>query len=234
MSMNAFNFDVSDDAPDAEDTSDWNGVQDYLEPDAPEMPEDDSDNVVVDAAFIKQPTRPRGAVGYQRRIHRAVFKPAFELTAQHPDTIADSAAIIVYGPKLTAKIGDLAATDTRVASMVNFLDEGTSNPLGAALVAALPLVMQLIRNHEPVLEPAPRGFKIPFLKHRDGTPRRFELKWKVGIKLGKLRNRTYDPVQLENFVFDNPDIKAQLAKRKLIIGRSNGGRKRGTQRDDAS
>src|SRR5207253_718918 len=124
------------------------------------------------------------------------------------------------------------ATNTAVASMVNFLDEGTSNPVGAELVAAFPLIMQLIRNHEPVLEPAPRGFKIPFLKHRDGTPRRFELKWKVGIRLGKLRNRTYDPVELENFVFDNPEVKAQIAKRKLIVGRTNGGRKRRTKRDD--
>jgi hypothetical protein len=228
--MSAFNFDISDEPETTEDTSDWNGVEDYFAPEIP-LPVDIGPN--VDAGFVKPHTRPRGAVGYQRRIHNAVFKPAFEMAAQHPDTIADSAAIIVYGPKLTAKIGDLAASNEHVASMVNFLDEGTSNPMGAAIVAALPLIMQLIRNHEPVLEPAPRGFKIPFMKHKDGSPRRFQIKWKIGIRLGKLRNRTYDPVELENFVFDNPDVKAQLDKRKLIVGRSNGGRKRKTQRNDA-
>lgn len=234
--MTDFQFDITDEITEGptlqqEDTRTWSGVDEYINPvDEPEIPEEKYDT--PDASFIKTQARPRGAIAYQKKIHNAIAKPAFQITVQNPATVADAAAILMHGPKVTAKLGDLAATDARVARMVDFLDEGTSNPMGAAIVAVFPLVMQLVRNHEPVLEPVQRGFRVPFAKDKNGVPRRVQLKWKIGIKLGRLRNFTNDPESLEAFVFDNPQVKEMLAKQDINVARSTARRRR-TQRNDA-
>jgi hypothetical protein len=202
-----------------DESSEFTPIDEFFEPAPPEIPVQHFDT--PDPEFLKKQRRANGAAGYQKNIHTHVFKPLFEMAAQHPSTVADSAAIIMYGPKLEMKIGDLAAADPKVARMVDFLSDGpTSSPMAAALVAAFPLFMQLVRNHEPVLEPKPRGFRIPFAKHKDGSPRRFEIKWKVGIKLGRLRNLSHEPSVIESAVFDSPIIKEMLAKQDLTVART--------------
>src|SRR2546430_1651896 len=143
--MNAFAFEIDNEPTQFEEPSEDTPIESFFEPnEPPEQPKEIYDT--VDTTFAKPAPRSNKARAYQKKVHSGLFKPAFLMAAQHPATVADAAAIIMHGPKLETKLGDLAASNDTVAKMIDFLDEGTSNPVGAAMVAALPLLLQLVRN----------------------------------------------------------------------------------------
>jgi hypothetical protein len=200
-----------------------NNATSYMEPPAVDDDAAEPSYAEPDKSFIESPKRPRGAVGYQKKIHDGILSPLFQLAVQNEHTIADSAAILLYGPKLETKLGDLAATSDPVARAVNFITDGTENPAAAAMIAAFPLILQVIRNHEPQLEVKPRGLWTPF-KGKDGKRRR--ISFKFGIKLGRVRNVTHDPEKFTHSVFTNPSILAALEKEGMQIAYNPNGRKR--------
>lgn len=147
-----------------------------------------------DDKFFKKGRRKAGAQGYEDKIKKAV-RAATDFTIQTEPLVPDAAALIMYGPQLATAGGNWAAEDKRVARVIDFFAEDSpidSAALGFIAVAA-PLLLQIVRNHEPVLEPAPRGFRIPFAKDKQGNPRRFRFPFKIGIKLGGLRGMTNEP-----------------------------------------
>lgn len=167
-------------------------------------------------AFVKKTRKPRNALTYQRKAE-GILNLALRLTADKPATVADAAAIIQYGGPVAERIGILATHDDKVAAALDWIDGGTENPYLATILVAAPLILQVIRNHEPVLEPAQRGLRIPFLKDKNGIPRRINLPIKIGVRLGALRNATHDPEQLSYSVFGNPEVKAKMEKEDIKV-----------------
>lgn len=177
----------------------------FLEPEAPtgaifDIPEDKPD-----PDFTKEKKRPRGAIKYENTV-KGWFQTAFAAALGNPKTHADAAAIVMHAPKICPKVGDLAASDPKVARGIDFLSEGTENPYLACLAVSLPFVFQILRNHEEDLEVKQRGIRIPFTKRRFG--------FKFGIKLGPLRDApgTKEPDFLKQHVFNDPNFRDKLKK----------------------
>lgn len=184
--------------------------------DMPEPESSDDDYDQPDSDFISRPSRPRGAKTYEKKV-TSILNVALRSTINNEKSRPDAAAIIMYGPHLSEKAGDLAAQDKRVARAIDWLTEGTENPYAAVFAAAAPLILQVIRNHEPQLEVKPRGLKIPFTKGK-----RF-LNFKFGVKLGRLRPITNDPDAMTNHVFTNPDIIRKLVEQGILSVAPTGG-----------
>jgi hypothetical protein len=178
-------------------------------PPAPEPPDE------PDAGFIKQGRRDRYAVQYEKKV-KTLLNTGMRITIQNPNTVADAAALIMYGPDVARTVGDLAAKDPWVRKAVDFVAGGADNPYMAVLAAVTPLVLQVLRNHEPVVE-TPKQFRIPF------TKRVITIRFK--LKLGKLRNLSNDPAEFATHVLSNEDIQTELAKQGIMFAKpQNNGR----------
>jgi hypothetical protein len=168
--------------------------------------------------IIKQKVRSVRARAYEKKVAHSL-NGAFRLSVAHPATVADAAALVMYGPKFAEKWGDLADESAWVARGIDFITEGSDNAMAAALAITVSLGAQTVRNHEPILIPAQRGLRIP------GT-KRF-IRFKIGIKLGRVRNLTNDPNRLVEYVFTNEKIVAALKKNGLTVAsQRNTGRDR--------
>ncbi len=170
-----------------------------------------------DSKFIHEERQSRKAKEYETKTLK-LLNSAMRVTADDPRTVADAAILILKGKPFAAAMGTLAEEDKRAAKMVDFFTEGTSNPYAAVFAAAAPILLQVVRNHEPVLEPQHRGFHIPFTKRT--------IKFRFGIKLGKIRALTHEPRVVESWVFDNPEVKARMEKLEITVARTNGRKSR--------
>lgn len=164
----------------------------------------------LDPKFIGAKRKPTGAPEYERKI-KSILKGAFDMTVENSATVADAAAIYQYQGKIVQKGAILAADNRTFARGIDFLTEGTENAAIAFATALFPLALQLVRNHEPVLEPAPRGFKLPF------TKKSFRIPIKIGIRLGRLRAATYEPRHIYNVVLNNSSVRETLEKQGKTV-----------------
>jgi hypothetical protein len=166
--------------------------------------------------------RSRRALEYEAQIN-GLISSWFKASVTRPGTVADAAAISLYGPNFAKKGGDLAAHDKRIGAFLKALEGGVENPYLAAIAVGLPLALQLIRNHEPVLEPQMRRLRIPFSKskkHPEG--RRWTLK-KFGLRLGMFRHQTDDPQRLYNYVFnESPAMRKAMEAQGITVARFPG------------
>lgn len=117
-----------------------------------------------------------------------ILGAATRAAVEHPATVPDGAALLYYGKNFAEKMGDLADADERVRKALDAFSGGIENPYAAAFSSAAILALQIIRNHEPKLEPEVRGLRIPFTKKT--------FKFRFGIKLGRIRPLTHDPKAL--------------------------------------
>lgn len=178
----------------------------------PHMPEPQYDT--PGPRMSKAPRAPRNSKEYTDQT-TDIIRMAVAFTAPNGATVADAAALIQYGDNVAEAVGALAAHDERVAAMLRVINGGTANPYSTAIMALAPLVLQIVRNHEPVLEPAVRGIPIPFLKKKDGTKRVIRLRF--GVKLGRLRAVTNPPEKLYAAVYDNPEVMRSLQKQGINV-----------------
>lgn len=156
--------------------------------------------------FLGKDKRKPYSVQYEKKV-KGVLNGIMRGALSNPHTVPDAAAIIMYGPTISETMGDWAASDVRVRKAVDFITSGTDNPAIAAMFAFAPLILQVLRNHEPVAEVEPRRIRIPF------TKKYIRLRFKV--KLGKLRNMTNDPREFTQWVLSNPKIQEGLAKQGI-------------------
>lgn len=194
----------------AQDTEqpDWSErATEFLESDIPDQAESFDE---PDTSIIKGQRRKNGAAGYEKKT-ASILSFLTKLAVQRPGLQADAAAFIMHAPTVAEKVGDLAAVDDKIARGIDFLTEGTESPYLAAMIAVSPLLLQLMRNHEPVLEPAPRGFRIPFSK------RRIRIPFKFGIRLGGLKAMTNDPDKLASYVLSHPKVLAAFEKQGINV-----------------
>lgn len=180
--------------------------------------------------FVQAVTRGPIARRYEKKI-KTVLNTIFRQTVAHPGTVPDAAAIIMYGPALAEKWGNLAEHDKRVRKGIDMVLDGTENPYLAAAIATVPLLLQAYRNHEDALSPSgaveaikqsrarakerePKKIRIPF------TKKHIEFRWKMSVPA--VRNMTNEPDRLSAYVFNNPEIIAAMKKAGIeVIGGVN-------------
>jgi hypothetical protein len=149
--------------------------------------------------------RSKRAERYEDKVKEFV-QAGFAITVRKPETRADAAALVMYGPALCEKWGDLADADPRVRKGIDYLTEGTQNPYLAVAATTIPFIIQLLRNHEQDLEVKQRGLRIPF------TQKRFGFKFGLKMKFLSAVPGTSKPEFLEQHVFNDPDVIEKLEK----------------------
>jgi len=175
-----------------------------------------------DPNVAQEKKRTPTAKRYEAKMN-GVMSSLFKASVNKPGYVADAAAISLYGGNFAEKVGDVAAHDPRIAKFLDTLDGGVDNPYLALVAAGLPFALQLIRNHEPQLEPNVRLFRIPFSKSKKRPQGRTVTFKKLGIKLGFLRHQTDDPERLYRYVFDeNPMMRPAMEAQKITVARFPG------------
>lgn len=140
---------------------------------------------------------------YERKIGSFVGE-LFNTTVGNEATVADSAAFILYGGQFARAWGNLADKDVNVRKAVDWITAPSTNPYALAVVATLPLVLQIVRNHEDVELERPLKFRF-FRKEF-----KFHIKWGLRIRNRFFRSRTKDPESLVRQVYSDPDIIEQM------------------------
>jgi hypothetical protein len=163
---------------------------------------------------LKAPPRGTKAKLYERKVNK-FFSKFTRATLGSPNAIPDSATVIKYGPDVAEKAGDLAARDEGkwLATAIDYFDGTADNPTLAFVAAALPMFLQLLRNHEPI-EVKETGIKIPFTKKR--IPVHFH--WEMPTFW---RNLTQAPDVIANEVFTHPEIQKEIKKQGLRVANAN-------------
>jgi hypothetical protein len=172
----------------------------------------------VDRTFLKQPRRKPHAKKYEDKI-RGLMLVGTQIGLSSPNTVADACTVIVHGPKVARTWGDLAAENETVANAIDFITKPSDSPITAAMLASIPMALQLVRNHEPVAETPVRVIRVPFTKR--------EIKLRFKINLGRLQNMTLDPDELTERVLAIPEIKTQIDKWGLKVALRNERKRKG-------
>lgn len=167
-----------------------------------------------DKNFFKGARRKPGSADYENKV-KSALNDVMRICIASPTTEPDAAALIMYGSQFSRAMGDLAAENEWVRKGIDFVAGGTTSPIGMAIATGMPLVLQILRNHESKLKadiPTKR-IKIPFTKRY--------LTIKLRVNLGKrLRNMTNDPQEFRHWVLDNPAIREALKKQGIQFGAS--------------
>jgi hypothetical protein len=152
---------------------------------------------------------------------------------------SDAAAIFERGPAFAKAVGNLADTNQQTRNILDIALAPESPWLTFAMVG-IPLVAQILRNHEPELQAMPdrirmtrkqrkaqkeqaatqgtvpvtvRMVKIPFTKRH--VP--IKIRFKIGGLLAGFRAQTTDPQTLQDKVFSNEDLMRALAKQGIVL-----------------
>lgn len=80
---------------------------------------------------------------------------------------ADAAAVVVHGPALVDAVAETALADERLAALLDRITK--VGPYGLVVTAALPLVLQLLANHQ-VIPPNRELGVLPAAELLDGLP----------------------------------------------------------------
>jgi hypothetical protein len=155
--------------------------------------------------------RTARAKNYEKKT-ASLLNMFMKAAAGNPATIADAAALISYGPTISAKLGDLADEDPRVRRAVDFVTSGTENPYASLVLASIPLLAQVVRNHETET-PVRVGLKIPFTKGRT-----IKVPFSLKLRNPFLRNNfTYPSQDLTQAVFGNPAVRAAMIEQRITV-----------------
>jgi hypothetical protein len=169
--------------------------------------------IVADAdlgEFIRRP-KTQVAREYEKKT-AAILNAVMRQTISNPSTVKDAAAIIAAGDGICSSAGEYAEQDEHVRKFIDLIAT-PANPALMFAMAIIPLVSQILRNHEteaPSVK-AVRTIKVPFLK------KNVSLSMKLRPKLpAKMRSFTVEPNAMMN-VFDHPEVKKALKKRGIDI-----------------
>jgi hypothetical protein len=175
----------------------------------------DSENKRVkpskDTIIRAEKERPKLAVDYEKKI-QSLLHTLMKSTAGDKKTAADAATVIRYGPEFAEKAGDLAEHDERARKAIELIS-APDNPYVAFAFAALPLALQLIRNHESDNSVESRELRIPFTKGK----RKFRLRFRLRLKNKFLRGLSDDPQAVTRDVFSDPKIRAALDEQGIDV-----------------
>jgi Asp-tRNA(Asn)/Glu-tRNA(Gln) amidotransferase A subunit family amidase len=187
---------------------------------AEDFPPEDADERLkfrfIDSDIGNFMRRPRTAVAreYEGKA-AAILGLLTRESISNPDKIADAAAYLAYGDKAAAAAGELAEEYETARKILDAIASPTS-PVLAFGIAMIPLVAQLMRNHEKEIVKPVRAVKfsvkIPFRK------KNVSIAIPVRVRLGKrLRSQTVEPRKCADMVFSNPDVMKALKKRGIDV-----------------
>jgi hypothetical protein len=187
------------------------------------------------ASFIKLPTTQTSRE-YEQRV-KSLLK-AGVIGAINVENWADAATLLYHGPGFAAAAGQLANADDHAKRAIDLFTT-PSSPLGMFIVTAIPLISQLMRNHEKQLKEAPSAFRTRKERRaarraeQDAQPKvtvhlpfgktirmRVRAKFPIGRVFAAFRGQTRDPSQLAYEVFNNPKLQAELLKQGVILTHS--------------
>lgn len=178
--------------------------------------------------FVDESKMPRTkrAEHYEEKVN-TVLGYALKATAERESTVADAAALIQYGPDICQTMGDLADKNENVRRAIDFITKGTENVYAAAMFAVIPLVAQVMRNHEntEIASEKPLTIKIPFLRREWKIPVRF----KIRLRNPFMRAATVAPEHLTQDVFGNTEILAAMHKQGIAVAWEGVNKSNGTR-----
>jgi len=194
-------------------------------------------SVILDApdyTSLIKPASTQRAKEYEQKVN-SVLKEVlrYRLT---PSGLPDAAAILTYGPSFAQRAGQLADHDPNAAKVLDMLTAPDS-PWVMFVVAAIPFIGQVFRNHEAQIKAIPANarktraerkaersaqpraeFRIP------GTKRTVKVPFRIRLPLGVFRASTMEPVVLANHVFGNAEVRKHLTKAYGVkFGENNDG-----------
>lgn len=173
--------------------------------------------------FIKRP-KTQVARDYEKRM-AGLLNAGMRARLASPSGLPDAAAIIAYGDQLAKATGELAEADERAQKAIDFICQ-PANPYVMFAFAALPLVTQLLRNHEAGIDQVGKLRRKDRVKGPKPTitlhlPRGKSLTMKVPFKpkwpRGFLRAQTQDPAILVNNVFTNDQVLRSLKRAGINV-----------------
>lgn len=165
-------------------------------------------------SLLRTPRKPTHAKEYKDKTND-LLQVAIAFTAPREATVADAATILLYGERVSDAMGELAAENAQVATVLDFLSGGTGNVYTAAVMAMAPFVCQLIRNHEPSLEHVNK-IKIPFTK-------RYIKLGRIKFRLGhRVRVMTSEPAEVYQYIFGDDKVLASMKKKGIPVAAYNG------------
>lgn len=192
-----------------------------------------------DYSTIVKGTRTKLAKDYEDKV-KSILKSGAIGTLRRGQ-LPDSAAIFRHGPAFAAAAGDLAEVSEGTRRMID-LATAPENPYVALLVAGIPLVAQLFRNHGPEIQEVQRTRRAmkryrkehpeEFAKIANAKRRNVEIKlpfgrrlsFRVGFKFNPLngirfaiRTQTREPNELVMMVFSDEKLVAALKKQGIKI-----------------
>jgi hypothetical protein len=168
----------------------------------------------ISTEFAAEDKETPRAAHYRKKVSRG-FAHIWKPLLQNPKTVDDAATILLYGPDAAKAVGKLADQDARARKIIDFATDGVDNPYVSVAFALIPMVLQLLRNHEDSLGVTAREIKIPIIKR--------SIRIKFGIKLGRFRNITTEPSYLTNYVLSDEKLLAVLNKQGIKVAFKNGG-----------
>lgn len=150
----------------------------------------------------------------------------------------DAAAILKHGPGFAQATGQLADASDRAAAIIDMVTSPAS-PLTVFLMTAIPLISQVVRNHEAQVAQIPearrqrRAMKKAATQARAEREPRFRVRafkrewpvyWNVKAPrwsrfLAGFKSQTQDPMTLAYQVFSDDDVQAALKKMGVTITR---------------
>lgn len=184
-----------------------------------------SDYQEPDETIIKEKPKSRTHKEYEKKV-RGGLATAFNILASRESTVPDAAAIIMHGPEFADKAGALADHDARFRRAIDMLSEGSENPYIAFAAAAIPMGLQVYRNHKDILQPSviastikqnraeakarpPRKIRIPFTKKY--------LEVRLQFQLPSVEAVTNPPEALSNYVFSQPAVQEMIKKQEIKL-----------------
>lgn len=156
--------------------------------------------------FTTAPKRGRKAQQYEAKT-ADILRFAMQMTVTSERTVTDAAALLTYGGQVAEKMGDLAAADERVARILDFINGGTENPYLNVAMVAMPLVLQVMRNHESEAVQAESARTFTLFKRWT-----IKIPFKFRIRSKALRNMTHEPRRLYETTFVPEVVQALEAQ----------------------
>jgi len=150
----------------------------------------------------------------------------------------DAAAILKHGPGFASATGQLADASDRAAALIDMATSPAS-PLTVWLMTTIPLVSQIVRNHEAQVAQIPearrqrKAMKKAAAQAKVNREPRFKIRafrrewpiyWNVKAPrwskfLAGFKSQTQEPMILAYQVFQDPDVIAALKKMGVNITR---------------
>lgn len=152
----------------------------------------------------------------------------------------DAAAILRHGPAFANATGQLADSSDRAAAIIDMITS-PANPVAMFVLTAVPLIAQVMRNHEKQLEQVPmaraqaKRQKKALREARKAEEPRFTIKflrWRLPvhwhpkkIEIRKVfagfRSQTLDPNALAQDVFTDKDVVKALERMGILVRESS-------------